>query len=144
VAEQPRWDLVDLEDGRTWEVRSVDRRRTFGTIGVNEFGYTVHDRAGKRYGPFTTLDDAAYALTAWEEHGDSLLIGAPAGVDAPEGGSGSAVPEKEAPSVRVPAIGAVAVADRRELAVIVAAGGTLLGVLVALTVAAVVVRSRRG
>jgi hypothetical protein len=136
VAEQPRWDLVDLEDGRTWEVRSLDRKRVFGSIGVGELGYTVHDHAGVRYGPFTTLDDAAYALTAWEEHGDALLIGAPAGVDAPEQGSGSAIPGRGAAGA-LPAIGIGPDSDQRALVVIVAAGGLLIGALLALTIATI-------
>lgn len=86
--EKPYWDLVPLADGRSWEVWRAGhrggspRRSRYGTIGIDERGYGVEDRRGATYGPFTTLNEAAYALAARAGYHDPLLLGRPNG-DAP-------------------------------------------------------------
>jgi hypothetical protein len=166
VADQPRWDLVDLDSGRAWEVRAAARsgakgsRAVYGTIDVGEFGYTVRDVAGSLYGPFPTLDDAAYALAAREEQGDPVLLGspvtgAPVPADLPsETGAGGIGPAIGALGSGTSAAGVTAAVrllprrllrrDRRTAEAVVIGLGVLLAALDVLAIVGLIRRRRRG
>jgi len=165
VADQPRWDLVDLDGGRAWEVRAVAgpgaprHRPPFGTIEVGEFGYTVRDVAGSLYGPFPTLDDAAYALAAREERGDPVLLGSPVGSAVPddlpsETGAGGIGPATGALGSEATTAGAPLALrilpkrllrrDRSTAVAVVVGCGVLLAALVVLGMVSLIRRRRRG
>jgi hypothetical protein len=77
-----RWALAERPDGHSWEVvgdGGVGADRVYGVITLRQDGYSVQDEAARIYGPFPTLDEAAYPLAVRESGRDprGLLLGDP-------------------------------------------------------------------
>jgi hypothetical protein len=91
-----RWALVEEDGGRSWDVRSQRQDGTpaalsFGRVTFSDRGWVAHGRNGEAYGPFTTLDEAAYPLAlrgSGEEADADLLLGP----GRPEGGRPEPLP----------------------------------------------------
>ncbi|MDH2443484.1 hypothetical protein QDR37_05955 [Amnibacterium sp. CER49] len=104
-----RWALAERPDGHSWEVvgdGGVGAERVYGVITLRQDGYSVQDEAARIYGPFPTLDEAAYPLAVRESGRDpgGLLLGEPrpAPVVPPPVPGGSAV-EQPAGTPALPA-----------------------------------------
>ncbi|MDQ1513255.1 MAG: hypothetical protein QOC59_1097 [Microbacteriaceae bacterium] len=98
-----RWTLVEVDEGRAYDVRSVQRDGTagdlsFGRVRFSEHGWVAHGTDAEAYGPFTTVDEAAYPL-ALRGYGDdaSLLLGP----GTPEPGASAPLPLAPAPRRRI-------------------------------------------
>ena len=97
-----RWALVEEDGGRSWDVRSQRQDGTpaalsFGRVTFSDRGWVAHGRNGEAYGPFTTLDEAAYPLalrgSGEEADADLLLVTVPKVLtarDRPARGRGAA------------------------------------------------------
>jgi hypothetical protein len=107
-----RWALAERPDGHSWEVvgdGGVGADRVYGVITLRQDGYSVQDEAARIYGPFPTLDEAAYPLAVRESGRDpgGLLLGdaRPAAVVPPPVPTGTAVEQPgAAPALPAPPV----------------------------------------
>jgi hypothetical protein len=99
-----RWTLVEEDEGRAYDVRSLrsDGRpgdMTFGRVSFSDHGWVAHGPDGEAYGPFTTVDEAAYPL-ALRGYGDEADAGLLLGPGTPEHEAALPLPVLPAPARR--------------------------------------------
>ena len=128
VPEYPHFTLVTLPDGKSWEVRrsgtdgGTSADDLLGSVGVSESGYHARSPEGELFGPFPTLDEAAYPLAVRAEGAPRearLLLGS----TEPGAAGGRTAPPVEAPPRPHP---------RRRLLMLLAAVPTALALLLGL------------
>lgn len=98
------WTLVEEDEGRAYDVRSLRRDGTpgdlsFGRVSFSDHGWVAHGPDKEAYGPFTTVDEAAYPL-ALRGYGDDADAGLLLGPGTPEGGDAAPAPLPLTPLAR--------------------------------------------
>lgn len=85
-----RWSLLEQEDGSYYvhdqHEDDTPGSRSFGHVRFTEQGWVAHAASGETYGPFTTLDEAAYPLAlrySGAEADAALLLGPGQDADRP-------------------------------------------------------------
>ena len=100
-----RWTLVEADEGRAYDVRSARPDGTagdesFGNVRFSDRGWVAHGPDAEAYGPFTTVEEAAYplALRGYGDDADASLL---LGPGTPEAADPAPVPVARVPRRRI-------------------------------------------